>query len=50
MGVIQVKIQTIEDIYRLVRMAVISKRPIQALYHGRDRWFYPHRLGRNHQG
>ena len=50
MGVIQAKIQTVEEIYRLVRTAVISKRPIRAIYHGRDRWFCPHRLGRNHAG
>ena len=49
-GVIQAKIQTVEDIYRLVRTAVINKRPIRAIYHGRDRQFYPHRLGRNHEG
>jgi len=50
MRVIQAKIQTVEEIYRLVRMAVIGKRPIRAIYHGRDRWFCPHRLGRNHEG
>jgi hypothetical protein len=50
MGVIQSKIQTVEDIYRLVRSAVASKRPIRAIYHGRDRWLCPHRLGRNHVG
>jgi hypothetical protein len=50
MGMIQSKIQTVEDIYRLVRTAVISKRPIRAIYRGRDRWFCPHRLGRNHEG
>jgi hypothetical protein len=50
MGVVQAKIQTVEDIYRLVRSAVIAKRPIRASYHGRDRWFCPHRLGRNHEG
>ena len=50
MGVIQSKIQTVEDIYRLFRTAVISKRPIRAIYHGRDRWFCPRRLGRNQEG
>ena len=50
MRVIQAKIQTVGEIYRLVRTAVISKRPIRAIYHGRDRWFCPHRLGRNHEG
>ena len=47
---VQAKIQKVEDIYRLVRTAVVSKRPIRALYHGRDRWFCPHRLGRNREG
>src|SRR2546422_11633349 len=50
MGVIRARIQTVEDIYRLVRTAVVSKRPIRAIYHGHDRWFCPHRLGRNHEG
>jgi hypothetical protein len=50
MGVIQAKIQTVEDIYQLVRTAVIGKRPMRAIYHGRDRWFCPHRLGWNHEG
>jgi hypothetical protein len=50
MGVIQAKIQTFEDIYRLVRTAVVSKRPVRAVYNGRDRWLRPHRLGRNHEG
>ena len=50
MGVIQAKIQTVEDIYRLVRTAVVNKDPIRATYHDRDRWFCPHRLGRNNEG
>ena len=50
MGVVQARIQTVEDIYRLVRAAVVSKRPLRAMYHGHDRRFCPHRLGRNHQG
>jgi hypothetical protein len=49
MVVIQAKIQTVEDIYRLVRTAVVSKRPIRAVYQGRERWFCPHRLGHNHE-
>jgi len=50
MGVIRARIQTVEDIYQLVRTAVVGKHPIRAIYHGRDRWFCPHRLGRNHDG
>src|SRR5450432_4660539 len=49
MGVIQAKIQTVEEIYRLVRTAVVGKRPIRAIYHSRKRWFCPHRLGRNRE-
>ena len=50
MGVTEAKIQTVEDIYRLVRTAVVSKRAIRALYHRRERWCCPHRMGWNRQG
>ena len=40
----------VEDFFRLVWAAVGGKRPIRATYHGRDRWFCPHRLGRNREG
>lgn len=50
MGVVQAKIQTVEDIYRLVWTAVASKRPIEAGYQGLPRLFCPHRLGRNSAG
>jgi hypothetical protein len=50
MGVVRAKIQTVEDIYRLVRTAVLSKRPIRATYQSSDRWLCPHRLGRNREG
>jgi hypothetical protein len=50
MGVVRAKIQTVEDIYRLVWTAVASKRPIAASYHRRPRLFCPHRLGRNKDG
>ncbi len=50
MGVVRAKIQTVEEIYRLVRTAVIGKRPIRALYDGRNRLLCPHRLGRNKTG
>ena len=48
--VVEAKIQTVEEIYRLVRAAVVSRRPIAASYHGRARLFCPHRLGRNREG
>jgi len=44
------EIQTVEDIYGLVRTAVEGRRPIGALYHGRHRLLCPHRLGRNKAG
>ncbi|MGH8523093.1 MAG: hypothetical protein ACREXY_02390 [Gammaproteobacteria bacterium] len=50
MSVVRAKIQTVEDIYRLVRTAVVSKRAIRAQYDGRDRLLCPHRLGRNKEG
>lgn len=50
MGVVQARIQPIEDIYRLVWAAVANKQPIEARYHGRPRLFCPHRLGRNSAG
>ena len=50
MGVVRAKIQTVEDIHQLLRAAVVHKHPIRGVYDGRDRWFCPHRLGRNHNG
>src|SRR5512133_1393368 len=47
MGIIRAKIQTVEDIYRLVWEAVANKQPISAIYKERHRLFCPHRLGRN---
>ena len=50
MGVVRAKIQTIEDIYRLIWQSVASRRPIEAIYDERRRLFCPHRLGRNRAG
>ena len=47
MAVIEAKIQTVEDIYRLVYTAIAQRKPIGAIYNGRRRLFCPHRLGRN---
>jgi hypothetical protein len=47
MAVVEAKIQTVEDIYRLVWTAIASKHPIGAVYKDRPRLFCPHRLGRN---
>jgi hypothetical protein len=50
MGVVRAKIQTVEDIYQLLRTAVVNKRLIRGSYDGHDGWFCPHRLGRNPKG
>jgi hypothetical protein len=50
MGVVPARIQTVEEIYRLVWTAVAGKRSIEARYHGCPRQFCPHRLGRNREG
>jgi hypothetical protein len=42
--------QTPEEVYRLVKSAVVAKRPISAVYKGRRRLLCPHRLGRNKDG
>jgi hypothetical protein len=47
MGVVEAKIQTVEDVYRLVWTAVANRQPISAVYKNRPRLFCPHRLGRN---
>ena len=47
MGVVEAKIQTVEDIYRVIWAAVANKQPISAIYKDRPRLFCPHRLGRN---
>ena len=49
MGVVRAKIQTVEDIYRLIWTAVASQQPIEAIYDKRRR-YCPHRLGRNRVG
>ena len=50
MGVVAARIQTVEEMYRIVWTAVASKQPIEARYHGRLRLFCPHRLGWNSAG
>ena len=50
MSVVEAKIQTVEEIYRLVWTAVDSKQSLEAHYRGRRRLFCPHRLGRNRNG
>ena len=50
MRVVEARIQTVEDMYRLIWMAIASKQPISAFYKERFRLFCPHRLGRNRLG
>jgi hypothetical protein len=50
MGVVEAKIQTVEDMYRLIWTAIANRQPISAMYKGRYRLFCPHRLGRNRLG
>ena len=49
-GVVEAKIQTVEEIYRLVCAAVAGRYPIAASYRGLPRLFCPHRLGGNKDG
>jgi hypothetical protein len=51
MGVVEAKIQTVEDIYHLIWLAVANKQPVRAIYKERPRLFCPpRRLGRNQAG
>ena len=50
MGVVEARIQTVEDRYRLIWTSIAEKRPISAIYQGRYRLFCAHRLGRNRLG
>jgi hypothetical protein len=48
--VVRAKIQTVEDMYGLIRTAVTGRRPISARYDRLPRLLCPHRLGRNSAG
>lgn len=50
MGFIVARIQTVEEIYRLVWTAVANRQAVEAWYQGCLRLFCPHRLGRNRAG
>src|SRR6516162_444264 len=45
MSVVEAKIQTVEDMYRLIWTAIANRRPISAIYKELPRLFCPHRLG-----
>src|SRR5260370_42594508 len=50
MGVVEAKVQTVEDIYRLIWTAASHKQPVRAMYKDLPRLFCPHSLGRNRAG
>jgi hypothetical protein len=50
MGVVEATIQTVEEMYRLIWMAIANKQPISAIYKDLPRLFCPQRLGRNRLG
>jgi hypothetical protein len=50
MNVVRAPVQTVEEIYNLLRTAVAERRPVEATYERRFRLFCPHRLGRNRRG
>jgi hypothetical protein len=50
MGVVKAKIQTVEDIYRIVWTAILQRQCLAADYSGKRRLVCPHRLGRNAAG
>jgi len=43
-------LQSVIEIDRLLRAAIMEKHPILAVYDGRSRWLCPHMLGRNRDG
>jgi hypothetical protein len=50
MDIVLARIQTVEQIDRLVWTAVERKWAVEAMYRGRLRLFCPHRLDRNRDG
>ena len=42
--------QSVQDIVRLIRAAILEKHPLRVIYDGRERWLCPQMLGRNKQG
>jgi hypothetical protein len=50
MSVVKAKIQTVEEVYRLIWTAIARKQPIGAICKSLPRLFCPHRLGRNRVG
>ena len=48
--VVRAQIQTVEDMYRLIRAAIMGRRAISAVYDKHPRLVCPHRLGRTASG
>ena len=48
--VVRARIQTVEDMYRLIWEAVTARQPVSAIYDQLPRLVCPHRLGRNSDG
>jgi len=44
------RIQSVDEIYELLRTAGARKQPVAAIYEGHPRLFCPHLLGRSKQG
>ena len=44
------RIQSVDEIYALLRAAGARKQPVVAMYEGHPRWLCPHLLGRSKQG
>jgi hypothetical protein len=44
------RVGCVADVYRILRAAVESRRPISAVYQNRHRLSCPHQLGRNKEG
>jgi len=44
------RIQSVDEIYALLRTAGARKQPVAAMYEGQPRLFCPHLLGRSKQG
>ena len=44
------RIQSVDEIYALLRTAGACKQPVAAMYEGHPRLFCPHLLGRSKQG
>ena len=49
-GLKLVKLQSISEIYAVLRRAVMARQPVTALYDRRRRVFCPHRLGYTREG